>query len=57
MLFGIAAVESVLANLLYWFDWKLPSINGVTAQHIDMEETFGLTVTKKVPLYLQPIPH
>ncbi|KAI9072601.1 hypothetical protein K1719_045437 [Acacia pycnantha] len=56
MLFGIAAVESVLANLLYWFDWKLPTVNGVTAQHLDMEEIFGLTVSKKLPLYLQPIP-
>ncbi|KAK4264426.1 hypothetical protein QN277_025605 [Acacia crassicarpa] len=57
MLFGVAAVESMLANLLYWFDWNLASINGVTVQHVDMEETFGLTVSKKVPLYLKPIPY
>ncbi|XP_028765155.1 cytochrome P450 71A1-like [Neltuma alba] len=57
MIFGVAAVESMLANLLYWFDWKLPTVNGVTVQHMDMEETFGLVVSKKVPLYLQPIPH
>ncbi|XP_028765147.1 cytochrome P450 71A1-like [Neltuma alba] len=55
MMFGVAAMESMLANLLYWFDWKLPTVNGVTV-HIDMEETFGLTVSKKVPLYLKPIP-
>ncbi|XP_054807705.1 phenylacetaldehyde oxime monooxygenase CYP71AN24-like isoform X2 [Prosopis cineraria] len=56
MMFGVAAVESMLANLLFWFDWKLPE-NGGTVQHIDMNERFGLTVSKKLPLYLQPIPY
>ncbi|XP_054807514.1 phenylacetaldehyde oxime monooxygenase CYP71AN24-like [Prosopis cineraria] len=57
MMFGVAAVESVLANLLYWFDWKLPDGNGITVQHIDMKETFGLTVSKKMPLHLKPMPY
>ncbi|XP_020973352.1 cytochrome P450 71A1 [Arachis ipaensis] len=58
--FAIASTEHILANLLYWFDWKLPNNNddddvGVTKmQHIDMCEIYGLTVCKKVPLHLQP---
>ncbi|KAF7838258.1 cytochrome P450 71A1-like [Senna tora] len=32
--FGVVMVEYVLANILYWFDWKLPS----TAQDMDMIE-------------------
>lgn len=54
MAFGLASTEYMLANLLYWFDWKLPT-NGASLQDIDMTEKFGITVTKKVPLCLQPI--
>ncbi|KAE8683110.1 FUS3-complementing protein 2 isoform 1 [Hibiscus syriacus] len=32
MLFGVASVEYVIANLLYWFDWKLPA--GETAENL-----------------------
>ncbi|XP_054806342.1 phenylacetaldehyde oxime monooxygenase CYP71AN24-like [Prosopis cineraria] len=52
MAFGLASVEYELANLLYWFDWKL-SQDG----EIDMTETYGLTVKKKVPLFLELIPY
>lgn len=52
MSFGIATVEYMLAKLLYWFDWKLPRC----AKDLDMSETFMTTVTKKLPLYLQPAP-
>ncbi|KAF7838251.1 cytochrome P450 71A1-like [Senna tora] len=56
--FGIAVVELVLANLLYWFDWKLPEVNTTSAQDMDMSETYGVTVTKKLPLHAQPtMPH
>jgi len=51
MAFGIASVEFVLANLLYWFDWKLCG----DVSQIDMGETFGLTVRKTIPLRLQPV--
>ncbi|XP_022137057.1 cytochrome P450 71A1-like [Momordica charantia] len=50
MSFGIASFEYALANLLYWFDWKLP--NGC---ELDVEEENGLTVGKKIPLQLNPI--
>ncbi|QHO57402.1 phenylacetaldehyde oxime monooxygenase CYP71AN24 [Arachis hypogaea] len=55
MTFGLTSVEYVLANLLCWFDWKLPNQSGVPGHALDMSETFGLTVNRKVPLYLQPI--
>ncbi|XP_058787404.1 phenylacetaldehyde oxime monooxygenase CYP71AN24-like [Vicia villosa] len=55
--FGLASAEHTVANLLYWFDWKLPTTDDASLQEIDMTEKFGLTVNKKVPLYLQPIPN
>lgn len=54
--FGLASVEYILANLLYWFDWKLPS-SGELVHDLDMSEAYGMTVNKKVPLCLEPIPY
>ncbi|TKY73564.1 steroid 17alpha-monooxygenase or 17alpha-hydroxyprogesterone aldolase [Spatholobus suberectus] len=51
--FGLASTEYVLANLLYWFKWKMPE-TGALMQNIDMRETSGLTVSKKAPLHLEP---
>ncbi|MBA0711569.1 hypothetical protein Golax_010736 [Gossypium laxum] len=45
---GMAVLELALANLLYCFDWKLPS--GMTEMDIDMEEEVSITVGKKFPL-------
>ncbi|XP_028765093.1 cytochrome P450 71A1-like [Neltuma alba] len=53
--FGLASVEFLLASLLHWFDWNLPQ-DGSPECDIDMSETYGLTVKKKVPIFLQPIP-
>ncbi|XP_014506577.1 cytochrome P450 71A1 isoform X1 [Vigna radiata var. radiata] len=53
--FGMSVAEYALANLLYWFDWKVPKTDA-TVQDIDMNERYGITVNKKVPLLLQPIP-
>ncbi|XP_072081849.1 phenylacetaldehyde oxime monooxygenase CYP71AN24-like isoform X2 [Arachis hypogaea] len=50
MSFGLASTEYILANLLYWFDWKLP-IN----EDIDMTEMSGIIVSKKVPLHLEAV--
>uniref|UniRef100_A0A2N9EJ94 Cytochrome P450 n=1 Tax=Fagus sylvatica TaxID=28930 RepID=A0A2N9EJ94_FAGSY len=50
MSFGLATVEYVLANLLYWFDWELPG--GAKGEDLDMSEVFGLSIHKKVPLHL-----
>ncbi|KAM1417900.1 hypothetical protein ACFXTO_021646 [Malus domestica] len=52
---GTTTVELGLANLLYWFDWKLP--DGMKEEDLDMEETSGtlsLTVSKRTPLNLIP---
>ncbi|TKY49916.1 steroid 17alpha-monooxygenase or 17alpha-hydroxyprogesterone aldolase [Spatholobus suberectus] len=55
MTFGLVSVEYVLANLLYWFNWKLPATD-TSGQDIDMSETYGLITPKTVPLHLKPIP-
>jgi cytochrome P450 len=54
--FGVASIEYVVANILCWFDWKLPSAS-VEGEDLDMSESNGLTVTKKIPLHLVPILH
>uniref|UniRef100_A0A7N0U8N4 Cytochrome P450 n=1 Tax=Kalanchoe fedtschenkoi TaxID=63787 RepID=A0A7N0U8N4_KALFE len=45
---GILVVESSLATLLQGFNWKLPP--GMKARDLDMEEIFGLSTPKKIPL-------
>ncbi|WOG84350.1 hypothetical protein DCAR_0103533 [Daucus carota subsp. sativus] len=55
MTMGLASVESILANLLYCFDWQLP--DGMKPEDINMEEEVGLTINKKFPLQLVPIKH
>ncbi|KAK9155964.1 hypothetical protein Sjap_003444 [Stephania japonica] len=52
MTMGILHVELALANLLYCFDWKLPS--GMQIEDIDMEEGTGISLHKKSPLLLVP---
>ncbi|KAA0034252.1 cytochrome P450 71B19-like [Cucumis melo var. makuwa] len=54
---GIKNVEVALANLLYHFDWKLPE--GMKEEDLDMEESLGfsLTIYKKLPLKLVPLPY
>ncbi|KAF3436743.1 hypothetical protein FNV43_RR19492 [Rhamnella rubrinervis] len=55
MTFGITVNEYVIANLLYWFEWKLPG--GALAKDLDMTEAQSLTVFKKLPFHLLPIPY
>ncbi|XP_038987271.1 cytochrome P450 71A1-like [Phoenix dactylifera] len=47
---GLLLVELVLANLLYCFDWELPS--GMRTEDVDMEEAAGLTAHRKSALCL-----
>ncbi|XP_028057631.1 protein FAR1-RELATED SEQUENCE 5-like [Camellia sinensis] len=54
--FGVLIVEYVLANLLYWFDWKYPS-GPVREEDFDMSEVTSLVVHKKIPLQLVPVLH
>ncbi|CAN0886083.1 Premnaspirodiene oxygenase [Linum grandiflorum] len=53
--FGMCLVTLCLANLLFYFDWKLPP--GITSQNLDMSEDFGLAIRKKKMLSLIPIPY
>lgn len=50
-----STVEILIANLLQWFDWKLPS--GMKTQDLDMVDEGSLLVARKTPLLLVPIKH
>ncbi|KAK8999125.1 hypothetical protein V6N11_070302 [Hibiscus sabdariffa] len=47
---GVAAVELALANLLYMFDWEMPT--GMDKEDIDFDVVPGLTTHKKNALLL-----
>nr|AYM55621.1 cytochrome p450 [Croton stellatopilosus] len=53
--YGMAVVESVLANLLYHFDWKLA--NGLEPHQLDMSESSGASARRNKELYLIPSPY
>ncbi|XXG88767.1 hypothetical protein AAC387_Pa12g0939 [Persea americana] len=53
--FAILTMELALANLLYFFDWKLP--DGANGKDLDMSEAGGMTVSLRSPLHLIPICH
>nr|UXF47976.1 cytochrome P450 CYP726-2 [Euphorbia poissonii] len=50
-----ANIELIIAQMLYHFDWKLPS--GSKAESVDMSESFGLAVKRKMDLILIPSCH
>ncbi|XP_062113410.1 phenylacetaldehyde oxime monooxygenase CYP71AN24-like [Humulus lupulus] len=60
--FGVTSLQYMISNLLYWFDWKIPTNNAnngdddqiMLGEELDMDEVYGLTVHKKTPLYLIP---
>ncbi|XP_064971703.1 desmethyl-deoxy-podophyllotoxin synthase-like [Musa acuminata AAA Group] len=52
--FGLATVHLSLAQLLLYFDWKLP--DGRKPEELDMSETYGVTVTMKTELKLLATP-
>uniref|UniRef100_M1ALC7 Cytochrome P450 hydroxylase n=1 Tax=Solanum tuberosum TaxID=4113 RepID=M1ALC7_SOLTU len=53
--FGLANVYLPLANLLYHFDWKLPS--GIKSSDLDMTESDGASCTRKSNLHLIMTPY
>ena len=55
MAFAIASTEFIITNLLYWFDWKF--VGDGLPEDLDMSDSYGLSVYKKVPLHLKPIPY
>lgn len=46
-------METMLANLVYCFDWELPG--GMREEHVDMTEVFGLGMHRKEKLLLVPM--
>ncbi|KAJ9139585.1 hypothetical protein P3X46_030309 [Hevea brasiliensis] len=51
---AVAIIEPLLAQLLYHFDWELPS--EAKPESLDMSDTFGLVVKRKIDLILIPTP-
>ncbi|KAM0907415.1 hypothetical protein ACQ4PT_016127 [Festuca glaucescens] len=51
---GLKVVHICLANLLHSFAWRLPK--GMTTEELSMDELFGLTTSRKIPLevYIEP---
>lgn len=45
---GIKVIQTSLANLLHGFTWKLPA--DVKEEDVNMDEVFGLSTPKKIPL-------
>ncbi|XP_038985407.1 trimethyltridecatetraene synthase-like [Phoenix dactylifera] len=45
---GLKVIQVSLANLLHGFAWKLPE--GVKVEELSMEEIYGLSTPRKVPL-------
>ncbi|XP_055818835.1 premnaspirodiene oxygenase-like [Solanum dulcamara] len=55
MSFGLANVFLPLAQLLYHFDWKLPS--GINPSDLDLTESAGAASSRKSDLYLIATPY
>jgi cytochrome P450 len=53
--FGIAVLELMVARLLYYFDWSLPS--GMEPNDLDMDMIVRATSRRKNQLHLVALPH
>lgn len=54
VMFSVAIIELVIANIVYKFDLVLP--NGVKNEDLDMTEKYGITVHRKFPLLVNASP-
>ncbi|KAF8667546.1 hypothetical protein HU200_052746 [Digitaria exilis] len=45
---GLKEVAAMVANLVHGFEWRLPE--GMSVEDLSMEEQFGLSLCRKVPL-------
>lgn len=52
--FGLANIELTLAQLLYYFNWKLP--NEMKPEDLDVTETPGSSCRRKCNLYVIATP-
>ncbi|XP_010557192.1 PREDICTED: cytochrome P450 71A1-like [Tarenaya hassleriana] len=53
MNYAVAMMETLVANLLYLYDWELPE--GVTPDNMDVSEKFAQAIHLKHPLMLVPL--
>uniref|UniRef100_A0ACD5ZG70 Uncharacterized protein n=1 Tax=Avena sativa TaxID=4498 RepID=A0ACD5ZG70_AVESA len=53
--FGMAMLELIVARLLYYFDWSLPS--GIQPHELDMDMIVGMTSRRRNPLHLIATPY
>lgn len=51
---GLKIIQTSLANLLHGFEWKLP--RKTRPEDLDIEEIFGFSTPKKIPLVTVPKP-
>lgn len=54
--FAMAINEIALANLVHKFDWALPA-GEAKCEYLDMSESIGLTIHRKIPLKVVAIPY
>ncbi|XP_022737725.1 flavonoid 3'-monooxygenase-like [Durio zibethinus] len=54
MSLGLRMVQLLAATLVHAFDWELA--DGLTPENLNMEEAFGLTLQRAVPLMVHPRP-
>lgn len=52
MQLGLYACEMAVANLVHCFSWKLP--DGMNANELDMNDSFGLTAPRAIRLVAVP---
>ncbi|KAI5665391.1 hypothetical protein M9H77_15244 [Catharanthus roseus] len=45
---GLKVIQATLANLLHGYNWRL--LGGLGPEDLEMEEIFGLSTSKKIPL-------
>lgn len=50
---AIRMVHLMLASIIHCFDWKLPE--GMRPKDLDMEDQFGVTLKKAIPLRALPV--
>lgn len=51
---GLRMVTLMTATLVHAFDWSL--VDGMTPEKLNMEEAYGQTLQRAVPLVVQPVP-
>ncbi|MQM20219.1 hypothetical protein Taro_053234, partial [Colocasia esculenta] len=51
---ALRVVHLATATLIHGFDWAMPA--GQAPEKLDMEEAYGLTLQRAVPLRLRPVP-